>query len=138
MEPNPDRHVTTATIDDAEHFSEEERGPHHRELCGMGSATPERRAFRLGSGRIFPISELTSLSRRSKSRRIGLRLPGLDFGWDHPTAAAKLAWDRDNDVIYVTADYRRSQQTPIMHCGALKPWGKGLVWAWPHDGLQAR
>ena len=90
----------------------------------------------LGSGRIFPISESDITVAPFEIPSHWPQIAGLDFGWDHPTAAAKLAWDRDNDVIYVTADYRRSQQTPIMHCGALKPWGKGLVWAWPHDGLQ--
>lgn len=24
----------------------------------------------------------------------------------------------------------------MIHAAALKPWGKELMWAWPHDGLQ--
>jgi hypothetical protein len=31
---------------------------------------------------------------------------GLDFGWDHPTAAVKMGHDRDNDVIYVIGEFR--------------------------------
>ena len=39
-------------------------------------------------------------------------------------------------VFYVTQAYKRSEATPLIHAGALKPWGKWLSWAWPHDGLQ--
>ena len=136
MEPNPDRHVTTATIDDAEHFSEEERARIIASYAEWERDARTKGIPALGSGRIFPISESDITVAPFEIPSHWPQIAGLDFGWDHPTAAAKLAWDRDNDVIYVTADYRRSQQTPIMHCGALKPWGKGLVWAWPHDGLQ--
>jgi Terminase RNaseH-like domain len=47
----------------------------------------------------------------------------------------KLAWDRDADIVYVTATYRVREATPLIHAGALKPWGSNLPWAWPHDGL---
>jgi hypothetical protein len=59
----------------------------------------------------------------------------MDFGWDHPFAAVKLAHDRDADCIYVLATYRCREATPIIHSAALRPWGK-IPWAWPHDGLQ--
>ncbi|HEY4856199.1 MAG TPA: hypothetical protein VIH98_05915 [Xanthobacteraceae bacterium] len=36
------------------------------------------------------------------------QIGGLDFGWDHPTAAAKLAWDRDSDIACITAMPARS------------------------------
>lgn len=61
---------------------------------------------------------------------------GIDFGWDHPSAAARLAWDRDSDTLYVTATHRAKAQTPAMFAAAVKPWGDWLPWAWPHDGLQ--
>jgi hypothetical protein len=64
------------------------------------------------------------------------RINGLDFGWDHPFAAAACAWDRDADIWYVTATYRAKQTTPVIHAAAIKPWGGWIPWAWPHDGLQ--
>jgi hypothetical protein len=57
----------------------------------------------------------------------------MDFGWDHPFAAAELAWDRDTDTVYVTRCYRIREATPVIHAGALRLWGK-LLWAWPRDG----
>jgi hypothetical protein len=62
-------------------------------------------------------------------RRIG----GLDYGWDHPFAAVELAYDPDNDVVYLTREYSARKQTPAEHAIMLLHWG--LRWAWPHDGL---
>jgi Terminase RNaseH-like domain len=92
----------------------------------------------LGSGRIFPVSEESIAIDAVPLARHWPQIGGPDFGWDHPTAAAKLAWDRDSDVVYVTATYRMREATPLIHAGALKPWGTTLPWAWPHDGLALR
>jgi hypothetical protein len=65
-----------------------------------------------------------------------VRICGLDFGWDHPTAAAWLAWDRDADVIYVYDVYAKSKETPVIHSAAIRSRGPWIPVAWPHDGLQ--
>ena len=129
------RHVTSMTIDDAEHYTPEEREKivasypaHEREARAKGIPT-------LGSGRIFPVPEESIVVEPFQIPKHWVQIGGLDFGWDHPTAAARLAWDRDTDIIYVTSEYRESQQTPIIHAASIKPWGDWLPWAWPHDGL---
>ena len=128
------RNVTSMTIDDAEHYSEEERAKiiasyplHEREARAKGIPS-------LGSGLIFPVSEELIVCEPITIPEHWVRIGGLDFGWDHPTAAVELAWDRDADVIYVTKDYRQRQATPVIHAAALKPWDIWLPWAWPHDG----
>lgn len=133
-EMSPDREVITMTIDDAEHYTPEERQriidsypAHEREARTKGVPS-------LGSGRIFPVMEETIVIEPRKIPKHWVRIGGLDFGWDHPTAAVELAWDRDADVIYVTKNYRQRQATPVMHAAAVKPWGIWLPWAWPHDG----
>jgi phage terminase large subunit-like protein len=135
LEPSLARHITTMTIDDAEHYTQAQRAaiaasypPHEREARLKG--TPA-----LGSGRIFPITEESIAIDAIPVATHWPAIGGLDFGWDHPTAAVKLAWDRDADVVYVTATYRVREATPLIHAGALKPWGLNLQWAWPHDGL---
>lgn len=132
----PDRHVTTMTIDDAEHYTAAEREriaasypAHEREARTKGVPV-------LGSGRIFPIAEETLAVDPFEVPRHWVKIGALDFGWDHPTAAVEVAWDRDGDVMYLTKAYRASEQVPLIHAAALKPWGDWLPWAWPHDGLQ--
>lgn len=136
MEDSPDRSDTNMTIDDALHIPQEQRDriiasypPHEREARTRG--TPA-----LGSGRIFPVAESVVEVDAFPIPPHWPQIGALDFGWDHPTAAVKLAWDRDADAVYVTHAYRRREAVPAMHIAALRPWGDWLPWAWPHDGLQ--
>lgn len=135
MEQSPDRIDINMVIDDAEHITPEMRtkiiasyAPHEREARING--TPM-----LGSGRIFPIEEKLITCERFELQNWHRIIGGLDFGWDHPTAAVRLAHDPDTDIIYVTHAYKRREATPVIHASALKPWGK-LKFAWPHDGFQ--
>lgn len=56
----------------------------------------------------------------------------------HPTAAVKIAWDRDNDCVYVVKEYRRKGLKPAEHWLSLRRWGKTLKWAWPRDALKVK
>ncbi|WP_352799330.1 terminase family protein [Mesorhizobium sp. M0340] len=128
------RHVTFMTIDDAEHYTPQQRAEivaaypaHEREARAKGIPV-------LGSGRIFPVAEELIACEPFRLPRYWPRLGALDFGWDHPSAAVELAWDTEADVVYVTKACRASQQTPAMQALTLKPWGEWLPWAWPRDG----
>jgi phage terminase large subunit-like protein len=136
LEKSPDRHVTTMTIDDAEHYTPEERAriisgypEHEREARAKGIPT-------LGSGRVFPVTEESIREPQPQIQPHWARIAGLDIGWDHPTAVAWLAWDRDADVIHVYDCYRAKEQTPVVHSAAIRSRGKWIPVAWPHDGLQ--
>lgn len=129
-------HVTQMTIDDALHYTAEERAAivssyleHEREARARGVPT-------MGSGRVFPITEESIKCEPFAIPSSWPQIGGLDFGWDHPSAAARLAWDKDDDVLYVTACHRQREATPVMFAAHLKAWGKWLPFAWPHDGLQ--
>lgn len=136
MDKMPGTSVTTMTIDDAEHYTPEQRAAiiasypaHEREARTKGIPT-------LGSGRIFPIAEELIKVEPLEIPKHWVQIAGIDFGWDHPSAAVRLAWDRDADVIYVIAAHRQKEQTPLLFAATVKPWGAWLPWAWPHDGLQ--
>lgn len=136
MQESDDRTTVTMTIDDAEHYSPEERAriiasypAHEREARTKGIPS-------LGSGLIFPVLEEEIVIDPISIPPIWPQIIGVDFGYDHPFGASRLAWDRDNDVVYVTANYRSRQTTPIFHAAAIKPWGSWIPVAWPHDGLQ--
>jgi len=135
-EKTDDRADINMTIEDAEHISPEERAriiasfpAHEREARAKGIPT-------LGSGRIFPIEEDAIKVDPFPIPDHFAQINGLDFGWDHPAAAARLAWDRDADIIYLTHCHRAREQTPILFAPAVKAWGDWIPVAWPHDGLQ--
>lgn len=130
------RSVTRMTIDDAEHYTPEQRAaiiasypPHVRDARTKGIPM-------LGNGAVFPIAEEQIAWDAQAIPEHWAQIGGMDFGWDHPFAAVSLAWDRDADCIYVTRCYGQREATPIIHAAAIKPWGDWLPWAWPHDGHQ--
>lgn len=136
MEDSEDRAVITMTIDDAEHYSPEERAKiiasypaHEREARTKGIPS-------LGSGLIFPVIEEEIVVEPFAIPAIWPQINGMDFGYDHPFGAANIAWDRDGDTIYVTKVFRKREATPVVHAAGIKPWGEWIPCAWPHDGLQ--
>jgi phage terminase large subunit-like protein len=136
MEKPPGTGVITMTLDDAEHYTPEQREAilasypaHEREARAKGVPS-------LGSGRIFPIPESDIAIDPIAIPPHWVRINGIDFGWDHPSAAASIAWDRDNDCIYVVSTHRAKEATPILFAPAVKAWGDWIPVSWPHDGLQ--
>lgn len=133
-----DRHVTTMTIDDAEHYTPEKRAQIIASYPEHERAARTRGVPSMGSGLIFPIDEDTIKCDAIDIPEHWVRIGAMDFGWDHPFAAVDIAWDRDSDTVYVCKAHRMSQKTPVFHAAALKAWnGVGdqwLPWAWPRDG----
>jgi hypothetical protein len=129
------RHARDAmTIEDAEHYTPEQRiaiinsyPAHEREARTKGIPM-------LGSGRIFPIPEENLRESPVHLPYHWPRIAGIDFGWDHPTACAWLAWDRDTDTVHVYDCYRVKEATPVIHAAAIRARGEWIPVAWPHDG----
>lgn len=136
LDKYPDAGMVNMTLDDVSHYTPEQK------LAIVASYPPHERDARtkgipmLGSGRIFTVDEDSIKVQPFSIPAHWPQIAGIDFGFDHPTAAVRLAWDRDDDVVYVTSAYRARQQTPVLVAAAVKPWGEWLPWAWPHDGLQ--
>lgn len=132
---HPDRADICMTIEDVAHISDEDRRKiiasypeHEREARARGVPI-------LGSGRVYPIARERIACDPIPIPRHWGTIAGIDFGWDHPTAAVRLAHDGESDTIYVTHAYCVREQTPVVHAGALRAWGD-VPFAWPHDGLQ--
>lgn len=127
--------ITRMTIDDAEHYTPEERQaiidsyPAHERLARVQGIPA------MGSGRVFPVAEEEITCEPFAIPKHWFLIGGMDFGWDHPTAAVQLAIDRDTDTIYVGACYKRKEATPLEHAASLKKWGR-FPWAWPADAYQ--
>ena len=136
----PGQALLTATWNDAPHLTEEEKEqrlaafpPHEREMRSKGIPM-------MGSGLIFPFSEENIVVTPLEIPTHWPQIIGIDFGGGrskggHPFAAAKLAWDRDSDSVYLTSEYRVKAHIPTQHADVIKKWGDWILVAWPHDGL---
>lgn len=133
----PDTAVVHADLNDAEHYTPEQRQrvmdsypEHERKARAKGIPS-------MGSGLVFgEVDEDDIRIAPFPIPQHWVQICGLDVGWEHPSAGARLAWDKDNDVIYVIAGYRKKHQTPLVFAGAVKPWGEWIPWAWPPDAKQ--
>jgi hypothetical protein len=130
------RYVGMCSWDEVPHLTQDQKDAlwasipvHQRDARAKGIPV-------LGSGRVFPVSEEDIMCEPFPIPRHWPQIGALDFGWDHPTAAVNEAWDRDQDIVYITKTHRLREATPLVHAATLRSWGADLPWAWPHDGLQ--
>jgi phage terminase large subunit-like protein len=128
--------MVNMTIHDVDHYTDEQKAAiiagypaHEREARTLGIPS-------LGSGRVFPMKDEDVTVDAFVLPPHWPQIGGIDFGWDHPTAAVRLAYDADTDTIYVVQTHKAREKTPLEHSLILKAWGEALPWSWPHDGLQ--
>lgn len=128
--------ITRMTLEDAGHYTAEER-----QAIIDSYPAHERRARvegfpALGSGHVFPFPEEDLRCAPFPIPQHFVKINGVDFGFDHPFAAAHCAWDREDDIFYITRTYRSTGGAAPIHAAAMRPWGDWVPTAWPHDGLQ--
>jgi hypothetical protein len=129
------RAVITASIDDAEHFTPEQRAeiaesyPEHEKQARV------RGVPSLGSGKVFLIDENKLLVDPFECPSHWVRIGGVDFGWTHYAAFCECWWDRDLDEFYLVRTVRMKEKTPLQHVDVVRSWR--LRWSWPHDGRNA-
>jgi phage terminase large subunit-like protein len=131
-EPSPDRHVTTMTLDDAAHYSAEDKARIAAQYPEHERDTRTKGIPAMGSGRVFLVDVEKLLIDPFECPSHWVRLGGLDFGWTHYAAFCECWWDRDLDIFYLVRTLRLREQTPLQHVEAVRHWR--LRWAWPHDG----
>ena len=132
---NTSRGFVQMGIEDAHHIPADRRDeiiagypPHEREARANGTPV-------LGSGAVYPIALEDIVEEPIRIPDHWARICGMDFGWDHPTTAAWLAWDRDTDTVHLYDCYSRTEEVPAVHASAIKSRGD-LPVAWPHDGYK--
>jgi hypothetical protein len=130
------RSITRMTIDEAEHYTPEQCAAI---IASYPAWEREARANGIpsvGRGRVFPVTEESIRCESFPIPKHFAQIVGIDFGYDHPFAAVRCAWDRDDDIFYIVASYRESGASAPIHAAAIRPWGTWIPVAWPHDGLQ--
>lgn len=134
---SPGTTVVSMTIDDVEHYTDEQKAAivaaypeHEREARARGIPM-------MGSGQVFPVAESAIKVEPFMLPSHWARICGIDFGVDHPAGFACLAWDRDTDTVYLYDGWRVKGKNAAEQ--AMIVMAKGyhrIPWAWPHDGLQ--
>lgn len=124
-----------ASWDDAPHLSKEDKDrlsasyrAHERDARTKGIPM-------LGEGAVFPISDDDIRVTPFEIPRHWARIKGCDFGMDHPAAGAEIAWDRDQDVIYVIDCYRMAGEKAPYHAAWFNKSNPAIPVSWPHDGM---
>lgn len=132
----PGEAMMTASWEDADHFKDPKVreaklqliSPHEREMRSRGIPV-------MGSGLVFPVVLEDITIDPFEIPKHYSRICGIDFGYDHPFAAAWLAYDRESDTVYLYDTYRESKTTPPIHAAAINAKSSWIPVAWPHDGL---
>lgn len=88
----------------------------------------------MGEGAIFTTSEAKVVCDPIKIPDHWAQIKGVDFGLGHPQGYGKIAWDRDNDVIYLVECYREKDQLAPYHAARINAVNEWIPVAWPHDG----
>lgn len=124
-----------ATWDDAPHLADEDKArlsaayrDHERDARTKGVPM-------MGEGAVFPVPDEQIKVQPFQIPDHWAHIKGCDFGIDHPAAGAHIAWDRDEDVIYVTGCYRKANETAPYHAAWLNKGNSRIPVAWPHDGM---
>lgn len=135
QEGGPGIYLKGASWDDAPHLSKEDKDrlslayrAHERDARTKGIPM-------LGEGAVFPIADDDIRIDAFQIPRHWARIKGCDFGMDHPAAGAELAWDRDQDIIYVIDCYRKANEKAPYHAAWFNKSNKDIPVSWPHDGM---
>ena len=134
--PTPEQSYMQIGWNDAPHMTEEKKArllaqypEYQRKMRSEGEPM-------LGHGRIYDIADDYVMCDPFEIPEFWPVIGGLDFGWDHPQAVVKLAFDPDNDVVYFTNSWKQAKVSANDAFGATKSWIKDVPIAWPQDGLQ--
>ena len=101
--------------------------PHEIEMRRYGRPS-------IGSGLVYPVDESKLMIDPVHLKSHWPRICGIDFGFDHPTACVWVAWDREEDIIYIYDSYRQAKAPPAVHASAIRSRPGFIPIVWPHDG----
>jgi len=134
---NRQRGVVQMTLDDATFYKQEEREEIEAQYTDAEKLARTKGLPAMGEGLIYPVSDDEVSVEPFEVPDYYRQIIGIDFGFDHPTALVCMAYNPDNDTIYITDVYKKERELISTYADALKQRGAAkLPVAWPHDGLK--
>lgn len=135
QEGGPGIYLKSATWNDAPHLSKVDRDRLAASYRSHERAARTEGIPMMGEGAIFPVMDDAITVDPFKIPGHFARIKGCDFGFNHAAAGAEIAWDRDQDIIYVIDCYKKAGELPPYHAAWFNKTNKSLPVAWPHDGM---
>lgn len=139
LEPDPDdsgraqRTLVHMTLDDATFYSEEDRANIENQYSPALRRARVQGLPLFGEGLIYPFNEDQIAVEPFPIPDHYRRICGLDQGMEHATALTWIAYDPDNDVVYVYDVWKQSNTSIDDRVGAWRDRGSWIPVAWPHD-----
>lgn len=124
-----------ATWNDAPHLSDDDKNRLAASYRVHERAARTEGVPMLGEGAVFPVPDEDIKVDPFRIPDHFARIKGCDFGIDHPAAGAEIAWDRDQDVIFVIDCYRKANEAAPYHAAWFNKSNSRVPVAWPHDGM---
>jgi hypothetical protein len=118
------RYICNVTWDEVPHLSVEEKNELWRSIPSYQRKARSKGLPVLGSGVIYPFDEEQIVIDHFDLPRAWPRVFGLDHnagaGW---TAIVYLAWDRENQIIYLYRDYKSDSKSVADHVDNIRTVG---------------
>lgn len=122
------KYVVFASWDDVPHLTEEAKEELLAEIPPFQRAARSKGIPQLGAGAIYPIDEEEYKVKPFAIPQHWPRGYAMDVGWNW-TAAIWGAHDRENDIIYLYVEHKRSHAEPVVHADVIKRNGKWMTGA---------
>lgn len=90
----------------------------------------------MGTLRVFAVDEAMIRAVPIQVPAYWPRICGLYFGRDVPTTAVWVAWDKEQDTVYVVDAYRSRDPNIAIHAAAIKGRGSWIPVAWPETSIE--
>lgn len=135
LDGGPGTFYVSVAWEDAPHISPERRDEWMARYPEHERDTRTKGIPMMGTGLVYPIPDDMILCTSFPLPDYYRRVCGVDFGIDHPGAAAWLAHDGDRDILYLYDCYKERGKTPAYHAQSIMARGKWIPVSWPHDGM---
>jgi hypothetical protein len=118
----PTKYVVMATWDDAPHLDAQAKTDLWNSIPPFQRDARSKGIPQLGAGAIYPVPETDLLVDPFVIPAHWPQGYGMDVGWNC-TAAVWGALDRQNDILYVIGEHRRSQAEPSVNAAGIRARG---------------